>query len=369
MQIFKPFLDLFNYVIVLLSVPLKYLPSTYPFLPKRLRAFVESWDLEMINAYITSYGKKIYMDQRASFIHPENYRPLVQSSPEYHLSEADIRGFYENGFIGPFTICSPEEMVTLREEIDLQIRTPSDVYDHPCGRDRHLDCEAVQSLVTRPQLTERLAQILGPDLAMWRSGIFRKESGAPETAWHQANTYLMEEGYKPTLFPPNLDRLFQLTTWIALDDVDIENGCLQFVPGSHHQINKMVVGGKGAEGFANVQVKIDAEIDPKTVYSAEMKAGQCIIFTERVIHGAQANLSNRRRWGMTFRTVQPSVKVYDDETVHNVKYLKKQYDTGKWGILMLRGQDKFGVNPHYLKPATNRNANQSEAAAVPVLWN
>jgi non-haem Fe2+, alpha-ketoglutarate-dependent halogenase len=369
MQILKPFVDFFNYIVVLICVPLKYLPATHRFLPERLRAFVESWDLEMMRAYITSYGKTIYMDQRASFIHPDSYQPLIQSDLKYRLSEEQIQGFYDNGFIGPFTICSPEEMSLLREEIDQQIRTPSDIYDHPCGRDRHLDCEAVQGLVTRPELTERLAQILGPDLGMWRSGIFRKESGAPETTWHQANTYLMEEGYKPTLFPPDLDRIFQLTTWIALDDVDIENGCLQFVPGSHKQINKMTIGGKGAEGFANVQVKIEAEIDPKTVYSAEMKAGQCIIFTERVIHGAQANLSNRRRWGMTFRTVRPDVKVYDDKAIHKVKYLKKDYDTRKWGMLMLRGEDRFGVNPIYQKPATNRQANQEKAVAVPVLWN
>jgi non-haem Fe2+, alpha-ketoglutarate-dependent halogenase len=112
----------------------------------------------------------------------------------------------------------------------------------------------------------------------------------------------------------------------------------------------MTVGGKGLEKFSKVQFRLDAAIDPDQVVTATMKAGQYMIFSERVIHGSPANLSDRRRWGMAFRVVPPTVKVYDDQPFHYVKYLNEQYDLRQWGGLMIRGVNTAQINRIYSQP-------------------
>jgi non-haem Fe2+, alpha-ketoglutarate-dependent halogenase len=336
-----------NFLFVICAVWIRPISVIHPYLPHRMKAFLKAWDMDMIQTYLHSWGQQVYADQPCTMRAPASYEPLVQTAEPYRLNAEDIRQFYEDGFLGPFTLCSPEEMGERRAEIDRQISNISTVYGRHTWRDRHLDCEAVRDLIVQPEVTERFAQILGPDLLVWRSQMHRKEPGAPGFAWHQASTYLMEALAKPVLFPSDRDGLFELTGWLALDDVDRQNGCVQFVRGGHRTIHTMTVSGKGLDEFSKVQFKLNAEIDPEKIVNAEMKAGQYIIFSERVIHGSEANLSNHRRWGMAFRVVPPTVKIYDDQPFHHVKYLNEKYDLRKWGGLMIRGEDTVKINRLY----------------------
>ena len=53
--------------------------------------------------------------------------------------------------------------------------------------------EAEQEMVSRvPAITERLAQILGPDLNVWRTQMFHKPPKAPAIQFHQASTFMVE---------------------------------------------------------------------------------------------------------------------------------------------------------------------------------
>lgn len=328
--------------VMLLLLPVKPLKFIHRFYPRRIREMLHDWSFSMMWLFVRSFGTRTYIDQPCTMKDPPTFKPLVEVSDEYRLSEDQIRSFYENGFLGPFTLCSREEMIELRDEVMRQIEKPSAIYGFKSGRDRHLDCEAVYRLIKRPALTERLAQLLGPNLLLWRSQVFLKPPGAPEVTWHQASTYLSEEAYKATLFPPDIDRLFQLTTWLAYDDVDLANGCMQFLKGTHRSMKTIRLGGGGS--FARASFTLECPIDPKDVVTMEMKAGQFIVFSERCIHGSPPNNSDRRRWGMAFRTIQPDVLCYGDVKKHNVGYLNEVYDLEKWGAIVLRGTDTAGVN-------------------------
>jgi non-heme Fe2+,alpha-ketoglutarate-dependent halogenase len=327
--------------LALLLKPFRFL---YPLYPNILRSFLTSWSAEMIRLYVFSLGRRAYMDQPATVLDPPTFTPLIETSPEFQLSEEQIRSFYTNGFLGPLTLCSPEEMKEIREAIMAELERPSAVYGFRTGRDRHLDCESVYRLMRRPALTERLAQILGPNLLLWRSQVFVKPAGAAGVAWHQASTYLMEDVFHPALFPPDMDHLFQLGAWLAFDDVDVANGCLQFVPGSHRRIHTIRIGGKNERTFARANFRLECPIDPEKVVSMEMKAGQFVLFTEQTVHGSPPNVSDRRRWGMAFRAILPEVVAYGEARRHHVLYLNETYDLSKWGTIVLRGVDTAGVN-------------------------
>jgi non-heme Fe2+,alpha-ketoglutarate-dependent halogenase len=332
--------------IMMMLRPLTFL---HRFLPKKARMMMQSWDLEMFRMFVFSFGRYAYIDQRATVKNPPTWEPLIKACrPDLQLTADDIKTFYDKGFLGPFTLCSREEILEMREKVQQEIETVSKIYDFPTGRDRHLDCPNLWNLIHRPELYERLAQLLGPNLLLWRSQVFLKPPGAPEITWHQAVSYLSEEQIRCTLYPRDKDELFQLTTWLAFDDVDLENGCMQFAPGTHRNVYPVRIGGEEAEGFAKARVKLVFPLKEDEVVNMEMKAGQFVIFTERCIHGSPPNRSkDRRRWGMAFRNVKPDTLVYGkDETVHRVNYLEQNFKLDKWGVVEFRGHDTAKINRH-----------------------
>ena len=91
--------------------------------------------------------------------------------------------------------------------------------DHPV---RHLS--SFERLARNPKLVGVVEGLIGHGVDVYFSQIFFKppEGGSPKPA-HQDNFYAG---------PNNPDGL--VTAWIALDAATAENGCLQFVDGSHH---------------------------------------------------------------------------------------------------------------------------------------
>src|SRR5262249_40206561 len=130
------------------------------------------------------------------------------------------------------------------------------------------------------------------------------------------------------------------------------------------RIHTMKIGGEGAEGFAQARVKLEVDITPENTVTMEMKAGQFIIFSERCIHGSPPNRSkDRRRWGMAFRTIKPSVQVYDEDRRHRVFYLEENFARENWGAVVLRGQDTEGINK-IIDPFPETRQQQREASAA-----
>ncbi len=333
-------------------------------LPRRLRELVRSWDSSMLLTFIFSFGRRFYTDQNCTLKDPPSFQPLIRTKPEWQFSEQDIRSFYENGFIGPITLWTPEEMVEIRRKVDAALDRKSAVYPQAKNhhRDRYIDVPEFWEVIDTPQIVERLAQLLGPDLLVWRSQIFNKQPGDGEITWHQASTYMVEQRIKAAIEPADLNKLFQLTTWIAIDDAFPGNGCMHFLKGTHRrmwtvyrakgggprlmgnppEIAKLIAG----EGrFMKAQsATLEVPITEDMVVPMPLKSGQCVIFAERTIHGSPPNTSDKRRFGFTFRTIRTDVQVYREEDTHEVTYLKESYDLEKWGCALLRGEDKHHLN-------------------------
>jgi non-heme Fe2+,alpha-ketoglutarate-dependent halogenase len=353
-----------TWLILVLMLVIKPFPFLHRFLPEKGRGFLRTWTFEMIRLHVFSFRRRMYIDVPATLPDPPTWEPRVRTAAPFRFAPADMQRFYQNGFAGPFTLCSREEMIELREKVLEEMQTPSTIYGQITGRDRHLDCERLFRLVNRPELVERCAQLLGPDLMLWRSDLFLKPPGFPEITWHQATTYISEEGYKGALYPPDIDKLWGVTVWIAFDDVDLENGCLQFLPGSHRRINTIHLAAKDGGQFASARVKMEIDIDPAKLVNMEMQAGQFVVFSERCVHGSPPNRSaDRRRFGMAFRVVLPEVRCYSGATTQRVSYLEQEFNLEKWGAIVLRGTDTAGVNPILHPFSTEPDALPAVAAA------
>lgn len=112
------------------------------------------------------------------------------------------------------------------------------------------------------------------------------ESRSGNVGWHQDMQYWQFTS-RPTI----------ITAWVAFNDVTVENGCMQMVPGSH-------TWGYQNEGSFHDQ---DIEEQEKTIRSKlrefrpvpiEMKAGQVSFHHALTYHGSGRNISDRPRRSM-----------------------------------------------------------------------
>ena len=72
-----------------------------------------------------------------------------------------------------------------------------------------------------PRILDVLEALIGPDVLALQTMLFYNPPGKGGQGWHQ-------DAYYITTYPDTL-----IGTWMALDDVDEENGCLWFAKGSH----------------------------------------------------------------------------------------------------------------------------------------
>lgn len=115
-----------------------------------------------------------------------------------------------------------------------------------------------------------------------------------------------------------------VSVWIPLDRVDLSNGGLEFVPGSHRWQNRYRAIGVGNKGNFDLPTdrleelpdlrcatnghKVTPE-DPGDAVSWELGPGDVLVFTSTVMHGAPPNRdSTRMRRGLAMRYIGTDVR-------------------------------------------------------------
>ncbi len=217
------------------------------------------------------------------------------SDNSYKLSSEEANQFRNQGYLGPYTLCSPEEMRKRQPEVVKILKT--DAPDHKNRvHNRHLDYPLIHDLATHPSIVDRMASLYGPDLLLWRTNFFVKEPGAKEIPWHQDFNYWPLE-------PPII-----ISAWIAVDSATLENSCLQIVPGSHRKVIPHV---KATSDMAFGQMGDLDYVDASNFVNLEMQPGEFVLFNERTLHHSEANRSDKRRIGLAVRVIVPIVKVFN----------------------------------------------------------
>jgi len=354
----------------------------HPLLPNKVRYNLPiSWNWKMLSTFIGSRRRNVYIDVHTKLDAPPSYEPAVKTDPRWAMSEAEIRSFWECGFAGPFKLLDQEEMCPVASRMwqlwERDSRTyPRNSYNYTGSttkgidaaeldnetyarkglnaRDKHLEDDELMSLYAHPAIVERVAQLLGPDLLLWRSQFFPKYPGMGGTGWHQATSYLNETFRIATLTPRDLRKLFQLTAWVAVTDSTVKNGCMRFIPGTHRELLPMEVeeydpvkhaGNKHDRFGTKVMRPALGELENRVV-NMEMKAGEFVIFSERTMHGALPNVtSDDARLGMSARYIVPDVQIHNPwvlgEGGLSIAYLQiRNLNLDRWRIVQLRGNRK-----------------------------
>lgn len=311
-------------------------------LPRALKSIVTHWHYSMFWMLIKSGVTRAYIDEPCEFHMPKSFEPKVLVDPKYCLEPEQIRELYTEGFLGPIDAFDPADMAEFRSEMLAVEHTKSQTYGFCTPRDRHLEMPRLWNYMKHPAITERVAQLLGPDLLCWRSQMFYKPPHAPAIQCHQASTFMVEDYLDPAIFPPNKSELFQLTVWVAVDDAVPENGCLQFVRGSHHKIRTVRFGGE--EAFYNAKYTLEFDRDAEQLVTLPVKSGQMVIFMQRCIHGSPPNTTDRHRLAFNLRIVPTNVPVYPNKKYYRSVYNGGKYHLQNWGVALLRGHDHFNLS-------------------------
>jgi len=319
----------------------KFLRLPLSWFSERTKRIIQNWTYGMLWAYISSFATRAYLDQPCKYkIITDQPKTIVET--DYQLSAEQIKSFHKNGFLGPLTVLSEEEMSVFRKKLENELNIDSKAFGFKTVRDRHLDAPFILNLFKKPEITEVLAQLLGPDILLWRSHVFNKPPGAASIPWHQASTYMLEDYKRPILETPNKNILFQLTVWIAVDEATSENGCMEFIPGRHAKMRKVTIG-KG-DKFYSSQFDMDVDLDKEKPVSMPLKPGQFVVFSERCVHGSQANNTNTRRMGINFRAITPETSAYKGQSEHYAAHHQLTWDLKNWHMTTLRGEDRLKLS-------------------------
>ncbi len=143
-------------------------------------------------------------------------------------------------------------------------------------------------------------QLIGPNIkAVTTQLTFKMRGNAMPFDWHQDNAY------------GELDPYNALTCLTALDDADVDNGCLWLIPGSHKDGQAEFY--RSEEDRRN-QRPVVLEVDENRAIPAPMKAGEVLIFHCHMLHHSEGNRAeDRDRRLMLFRYADAdAVEVYNN---------------------------------------------------------
>lgn len=211
-----------------------------------------------------------------------------------------IKYYQENGFVQIDNVLSQKELAELRESLDEIMNNPMgerstqtsgkgggyyNVLNQRVNTWRDHGGMAKYSLHTRlANLARKLSGSKGIRLFHDHALLKMPDEDSKPTPWHQDYPY----------WPMNEDGQPALSIWIALDDVDENNGCMMFIPKSQKLKNlKHVDLVEPHDIFEDVEENV--EIQKNKAVICRMKAGSCTFHNGSTFHYAHANHTDKPR--------------------------------------------------------------------------
>ncbi len=227
-----------------------------------------------------------------------SFHPVVNTTPQV-LTAADIERFNRDGYLMPFRIFNDAEITELRRYFDgLLTHYLAEGKDSYAISSAHLRHGRVWDLLTHPRIVAIVADLLGESVIAWGSHFFCKMPHDGKTvSWHQ------DASYWP-LTPSKA-----ITVWLAIDDADRGNACMKYIPGTHRLGHLTYKLSENDEANVLNQTVPDVEKYGDPVY-VELKAGEAALHSDLLLHGSDANTSDRRRCGLTLRYTSGDVRAY-----------------------------------------------------------
>jgi non-haem Fe2+, alpha-ketoglutarate-dependent halogenase len=224
------------------------------------------------------------------------FHPCGGREPET-LTQEQIAAFNRDGYLKGFRVFSEGEIAGHRAYFDaLLARVLAEGKSSYSISTAHLTHGRVYDLLTHPRIVAYVRDLLGENLVGWGSHYFCKMPRDGKVVhWHQDASY----------WPLSPSKT--VTVWLAIDDADVGNACMRFLPGSHlygHLTYHLTEESEDAvlnQKVENVE-QFGAPVDD------ELRAGEISLHSDLLLHGSEPNRSDRRRCGLTLRYCAADVR-------------------------------------------------------------
>jgi len=227
-----------------------------------------------------------------------SFHPRANAAPKI-LTPGQIDAFNRDGYLKPIRLFDGAEIADLRTYFDgLLAAYTAEGQDSYSISSAHLRHGRVWDIITHPSIVAVVADLLGPSVIAWGSHFFCKMPGdGKRVSWHQ------DASYWP-LTPSKA-----VTVWLAIDDADPGNANMRYIPGTHvlgHLTWKL-----SEVDEANIlnQTVPDVERYGEPL-DVQLLAGEAAIHSDLLLHGSEANRSDRRRCGLSLRYTAGDVRAY-----------------------------------------------------------
>jgi ectoine hydroxylase-related dioxygenase (phytanoyl-CoA dioxygenase family) len=232
---------------------------------------------------------------------------------QYRLSDEQVATFHEQGYVAGIRLLSDDVVDVLIEQLQLLVDPkhpghelfyeyhsnespdPTRVLFHALGAWRITP--GFHDILWNPAFTVPASQLLGGAVRFWHDQLFCKpaEHGSV-VAWHQDYSYWTRT--KP---------MAHLTCWIGLDDASRDNGCLQYVPGSHRW-ELLPVTGLAGDMDAIQTVLNDEQKRSFQPVAIELKRGEAAFHHPLLVHGSYENRTARQRRATVINVFRDGVR-------------------------------------------------------------
>ena len=249
----------------------------------------------------------------------------------YPLTADQVDQYQRDGFLFPLDVFDKARVAHILGELEHARMVAREKGLEPeltklLRANTHYLLPFVNEVARASQLLDRVESILGPDILLWSAEFFIKGAHTDKiVSWHQDLTYW---GLGETND--------EMTAWLALSEVNVESGCMRFVPGSHHQQILPHRDTFDASNLLSRGQEVAVDVDESDAVNVILQPGQVSFHHGRMFHASGPNRSAHDRIGLVFRFVTPQVKQL---------VAKRDY------AMLLRGIDDKGNWIHVAPPS------------------
>lgn len=244
---------------------------------------------------------------------------LPSLDSEYPITEEQIASFRCDGHIHLPGVCSAEEISAYFDVIVGGARAafppqpPEEkrtTYEQAFQQTLNLRLHdpGIRNFVLAPRFAKIAAQLVGAQgMRLYHDQALFKAPGGGFTPWHQDQYY----------WPLATNGAIGL--WMPLRDVPLEMGAIRYVTGSHK------AGFLGQHEISDESQRVyDRYIEEQSlpIWSAPLKAGDCLLHSAWTLHGAGANATDQLREAMVIAFYPDGTLVDDLSNANRVEDAK-----------------------------------------------
>ena len=244
------------------------------------------------------------------------------------LSEEQINRFWIDGYLNIGKILPDDEIELLRREYDREFERArsgqsgfrnlaiddTDDLDakneagtqmlqimQMCERNIHY-----RNLLYDDRILDMVEDLIGPNIQLFHDqALFKPAHHGGPVHWHQDNAYWR-------CSPPNL-----VSCWLTLDDVDIHNGAMQFIPGSHFRSQEH-------ERAADTSALLDMgdKVDHSQAAVIALPAGGVTLHHCQTLHYTAPNVTDNQRRAFAIHFMNPGTKSLREKVYFDVSFAR-----------------------------------------------